>query len=69
MQELSEIFYTLLITTTIGLILSIAKLCYKSKCASIDICCIKVTRNITAETELDEREPPSPRPENNSQRV
>jgi hypothetical protein len=69
MQELSEIFLTLLVTSGVGLILAVCKLMYKSKCSNIDICCIKITRNITAEIELDEREPPSPRPENNSQRV
>jgi hypothetical protein len=69
MQELSEVLITFIISSGIGLILAVCKLMYKSKCASIDICCIKVTRNITAETELDEREPPSPRAENNSQRV
>jgi hypothetical protein len=69
MQELSEVFLSLLLTSCIGLILAVCKLMYKSKCSNIDICCIKITRNITAEIELDEREPPSPRPQDNSQRV
>lgn len=70
MQELSEIFYTLLITSTIGLILAIAKICYKSKCKSVDCCCIKIVRDVEGEEKLDEREPPSPRLENNTnQRV
>jgi hypothetical protein len=70
MQVLSEVLITFIISSAIGLILAIAKICYKSKCSNIDICCVKITRNIPAELELDEREPPSPRPENaNSQRV
>lgn len=62
MQELSEIFYTLLITSTIGLILAIAKLCYKSKCREVDVCCIKIIRDVEGEEKIDEQTPPSPRP-------
>jgi ABC-type amino acid transport system permease subunit len=52
-QELSEMFYTFLITSVIGLLLGIGRICYKSKCSSIDICCIKVVRNIDAEVKED----------------
>jgi ABC-type amino acid transport system permease subunit len=52
-QELSEVFYTFLITSVIGLLLGIGRICYKSKCSSIDICCIKVVRNIDAEVKED----------------
>ena len=52
-QEMSEVFYTFLITSVIGLMLAIGKMCYKSKCSQIDICCIKVTRNIDAEVRED----------------
>jgi hypothetical protein len=69
MQELSEVLVTFIISSGIGLILAIAKILYKSKCKEFNICCIKVVRDTTAEVELDEREPTSPRPENNSQRV
>ena len=70
MQVVSEVLISFVITSGIGLILALARIAYKSKCSNIDICCIKITRNIPAEIELDEREPPSPRPENNtSQRV
>jgi hypothetical protein len=53
MQEFSEVFYTFLITSCIGLILAIGKICYKSKCSQIEICCIKVTRNIDLEVKND----------------
>ena len=53
MQELSEVFYTFLITSVIGFIVVIVKTCYKSKCSSIDLCCIKVIRNIDAEVKED----------------
>jgi hypothetical protein len=60
-QVLSEIFYTLLITSTIGLILAIAKICYKSKCKEVNVCCIKIIRDVEGEEKIDERDPPSPR--------
>lgn len=70
MQLLSEVLITFIISSGIGLILALARIAYKSKCSNIDICCIKITRNIAAEVELDERDPPSPRADNNnSQRV
>ena len=52
-QELSEVFYTFLITSVIGLLLGVGRICYKSKCSSIDVCCIKVIRNIDAEIKED----------------
>jgi len=52
-QELSEVFYTFLITSVIGLLLGVGRICYKSKCSSIDICCIKIVRNIDAEVVED----------------
>ena len=50
---MSEVFYTFLITSVIGLMLAIGKICYKSKCSQIEICCIKVTRNIDLEVKQD----------------
>ena len=69
MAELSEVFLSLLLTSCVGLLLALAKLAYRSKCKNVDCCCglIKIERDITAETELDEREPPSPRPEPNNE--
>lgn len=46
---LSEIFYSLLITTGGGLILSLAKLCFKSKCSEVNLCCLKIIRDVDAE--------------------
>jgi hypothetical protein len=48
-QELSEVFYTFLITSAIGLLLGIGRLCYKSKCKSVDFCCIKIVRDVEIE--------------------
>lgn len=52
-QILSEVFYTFLITSVIGLMLAMGKICYKSKCAQVDLCCIKIIRNIEAEVKED----------------
>jgi hypothetical protein len=52
-MEMTEIFWTFFITTTIGFVLALAKVCYKSKCATIDVCCIKIVRNIDAEVKED----------------
>jgi len=52
-QILSEVFYTFLITSVIGLIIAVGKMCYKSKCSEINFCCIKITRNIEAELKED----------------
>jgi hypothetical protein len=51
--EMSEVFWSFFITSIIGLMLAIGKMCYKSKCSQIEICCIKVTRNIEAEVKED----------------
>ena len=52
-MELSETFYALLLTTTGGFVLTMLKYCYKSKCSSIDFCCIKIVRDIGAEVKED----------------
>ena len=45
-----------IITLCIGAFGMIIKLCYKSKCSDIDLCCgiIKVKRNVNIETEIQE---------------
>jgi len=68
MQELSEVFWSFLISSCVGLLLAGCRLMYKSKCSNIDICCIKIVRDVEGEERIDEREPPSPRADN-SQRV
>ena len=58
----SEIFYTGLYTAGVGVILAIMNMCYKSKCRSIDICCIKIIRDVVIEEHIDNK-PTSPRQE------
>ena len=56
----SEIFFTSLYTSLIGFILAIGAQCYKSKCKEVKICCIKITRDIQIEEELDQRQTQTP---------
>jgi hypothetical protein len=52
-QQMSEVFWAAFVTTIVGFLLAIGKFCYKSKCSQIEICCIKITRNIDAELRED----------------
>ena len=52
-QEMSEVFWGLFLTTTVGLLLALGKMCYKSKCSTVELCCFKITRNIEAEMRED----------------
>ena len=51
---LSEVFYTFAIASGCALILSIAKLCFKSKCSDIDLFCIKIKRDTITEEKEEE---------------
>lgn len=48
----SEVFLSFLITSIIGLIFGLGKICYKSKCKEVNICGIKILRD----TEMEEKE-------------
>lgn len=52
-QILSETFWALLLTTVSGFVLLALKYCYKSKCTSIDMCCIKIIRSVDTELKID----------------
>jgi aldehyde:ferredoxin oxidoreductase len=47
---LSEVFWVAFITTISGMILKLASLAYKSKCKECSVGCIKVIRDVEAET-------------------
>jgi len=40
------------ITSVIGFIIAMTKMCYKSKCKEVDLCCLKIVRD----TNLEEKE-------------
>ena len=49
---MTETFYMFLLTSLIGFIIAMSKMCYKSKCKEVDLCCIKIIRD----TEIEEKE-------------
>lgn len=51
---LSEIFYTFLITSTIGCSLATLKYVYKFKFSEISCGCLSIKRNVEAEQKIDE---------------
>lgn len=53
---LSEVFYSLVLTSSIGFLLGICRLFYKSKCQTIEISYkgIRIVRDISNEEKLDE---------------
>ena len=55
-MALSEVFFSLLITSIVGLILALARMCYKSKCTVIRCCGLEIDRNIDSEEKIDEIE-------------
>jgi len=49
----SEVFFTGLYSSLIGFLLAMGAQCYKSKCKEVEFCCIKITRDVEGEEELD----------------
>jgi hypothetical protein len=60
----SEVFFTGLYSSLIGFLIAIGAQCYKSKCKEVKICCIKITRDVEGEEQLD-RQPQNPISNNN----
>ena len=50
---LSEVFWVGLYTAGVALILAIMNICYKSKCKEVEICCIRIVRDVVVEEEID----------------
>lgn len=50
---LSEVFWSFFLTSVIGLLLKGASIVYKSKCRTVECCCIKINRDIEAEVKVD----------------
>ena len=53
-MEFSEIFATFIVSSCVALILASMRLCYKSKCKTVDMCCIKIVRDTISEEKYDE---------------
>lgn len=50
----SEVFYSFLITSIIGLIMGIVRMLYKSKCRQFSCCGFHIDRDVEGEEKLDE---------------
>lgn len=51
---LSEVFWTIFLTTMSGFLLKLASMAYKSKCKKCKVCCIEIIRDTEQEAEIDE---------------
>ena len=49
----SEVFFTGLYSSLIGFLIAVGAQCYKSKCRQVDVCCIKIIRDVEGEEALD----------------
>jgi hypothetical protein len=52
----SEIFLTTLSVSTFAFFGAVLGVCYKSKCKTLECCCVKIVRDIEAEETIDEHE-------------
>jgi hypothetical protein len=59
-QELSEVFWSFLISSCVGLLLAVCRLMYKSKCREVNFCCIKIVRDVEGEEAIDVRQQATP---------
>ena len=48
---LSESFWIFVVTTSAGLLLACMKICYDSKCKTLDLGCLKIQRDVEAEND------------------
>ena len=55
----TETFYVGLYSALMGFVLAVINQLYKSKCKQVDICCIKIIRDVKGEEALD-RQPTNP---------
>ena len=52
----TETFFVGLYSALMGFVLAVINQLYKSKCKQVDICCIKITRDVEGEEQLDSQQ-------------
>ena len=52
-MKLSETFWVGFYTSCMAFLLGIGRICYKSKCKEVKLCCIKIIRDVKGEEEID----------------
>ena len=57
---MSETFYVGLYSALMAFVLAIGAQCYKSKCKEVNLCCIKIVRDVEGEEALDVQQPRNP---------
>jgi hypothetical protein len=50
-STLTEVFWVSFVTTVTGMIIALARICYKSKCKEVNCCCIRVIRDTVLEVQ------------------
>ena len=53
-ETFDAVFWSFFITSTIGFILGLTKMAYKSKCKEVTCGCVKIVRDVESEIEFDE---------------
>ena len=50
---MSETFYVGLYSALMGFVLAVINQLYRSKCKEVDVCCIRIIRDVECEEQLD----------------
>ena len=48
-MEFSEVFWTSFYTASMAFLLGVGRMCYKSKCKKVKICCLTIVRDVEIE--------------------
>ena len=57
-ETFDAVFWSFFITSSIGFLLGLTKMAYKSKCKEVSCCCVKIIRDVESEIEIDEIQQP-----------
>ena len=55
-MKFSEVFWTGLYTAAMAFLLAVGRICYKSKCKKVKICCLTIVRDVEIELTDDNKE-------------
>ncbi len=55
-MKFSEVFWTGLYTAAMAFLLAVGRMCYKSKCKKVKICCLTIVRDVEIELTDDNKE-------------
>ncbi len=55
-MKFSEVFWTGLYTAAMAFLLAVGRMCYKSKCKKVKICCLTIVRDVEIELTDENKE-------------